>query len=151
MTLRTSLIALKKSEDWWACWLGISLFAINLVGIIDAVPKPTTWFINPFDALSIDALLSYLMLMVILAILFSLGVRFMGGKPSSYVPAFILFSILGMVAQVISKQYFVGTYGLEYVLWALIMGLVISNTVGLPAFLKPAIRTELYIKTGLVL
>lgn len=151
MTLRTSLIALKKSEDWWACWLGISLFAINLVGIIDAVPKPTTWFINPFDALSIDALLSYLMLMVILAILFSLGVRFMGGKPSSYVPAFILFSILGLVAQVISKQYFVGTYGLEYVLWALIMGLVISNTVGLPAFLKPAIRTELYIKTGLVL
>jgi len=151
MTLKTSLIAMKKSEDWWACWLGISLFAISLLGIIDTVPKPKTWLINPFEGLSIDALLSYLVLMVILAVLFSIGVRFMAGKPSSYLPAFVVFSILGLVAQVISKQYFVGTYGLEYVLWALVIGLVISNTVGLPAILKPAIRTELYIKTGLVL
>jgi uncharacterized integral membrane protein (TIGR00698 family) len=44
-----------------------------------------------------------------------------------------------------------GTYGLEYVLWALIIGLVISNTIGVPDFLKPAIRTELFIKIGLVL
>lgn len=151
MTLKTSLIALTKSEDWWACWLGISLFTISLLGIINTVLRPTIWFTNPFKALSIDALLSYLMLMVILAILFSMGIRFMGGKPSSYLPAFALFSMLGLVAQVISKQYFVGIYGLEYVLWALIIGLVISNTVGLPAFLKPAIRTELYMKTGLVL
>jgi uncharacterized integral membrane protein (TIGR00698 family) len=75
----------------------------------------------------------------------------MAGKPFSYLPAFALFSMLGLIAQVISKQYFVGTYGLEYVLWALVIGLMISNTVGLPAFLKPAIRTELYMKTGLVL
>jgi uncharacterized integral membrane protein (TIGR00698 family) len=151
MPLKTSLIALIKSEDWWACWLGISLFTISLLGIINTVPRPTIWLTNPFKAVSIDALLSYLVLTVLLAILFSMGIRFMGGKPFSYLPAFALFSMLGLVAQVISKQYFVGTYGLEYVLWALIIGLVISNTVGLPVFLKPAIRTELYMKTGLVL
>jgi len=151
MPLKTSLIALTKSEDWWACWLGFSLFTISLLGIINTVPRPTIWFTNPFKAVSIDALLSYLVLTVLLAILFSLSIRFMAGKPFSYLPAFALLSMLGLVAQVISKQYFVGTYGLEYVLWALIIGLVISNTVGLPAFLKPAIRTELYMKTGLVL
>src|SRR5690606_623934 len=40
---------------------------------------------------------------------------------------------------------------LEYALWALLAGLIICNTVGTPAFLKPAIATEFYIKTGLVL
>ena len=68
-----------------------------------------------------------------------------------FIPCFFLFSILGLIAQVISKQSFIGTYGLEYVLWALIIGLLISNTIGVPDFLKPAIRTELFIKIGLVL
>lgn len=151
MTMKTSLIALIKSEDWWACWLGISLFTISFLGIISTVPKPTLWFRNPLDSLSTDVLLSYLILMAILSILFSISFRFMAEKLSSFLPAFILFSLLGLAAQIISKQEFVGNYGLEYVLWALVIGLMISNTVGLPAFLKPAVRTELYIKTGLVL
>jgi len=36
-------------------------------------------------------------------------------------------------------------------LWALVLGLIISNTVGTPKFLTPALQTEFYIKTGLVL
>ena len=40
---------------------------------------------------------------------------------------------------------------LEWAFWALIVGLLISNTVGVPEWLKPAIRTEYYIKTGLVI
>jgi uncharacterized integral membrane protein (TIGR00698 family) len=59
--------------------------------------------------------------------------------------------MLGLIAQIISKQSFMGTYGLEYVLWGLIIGLLISNIIGVPNFLKPAIRTELFIKIGLVL
>ncbi len=35
--------------------------------------------------------------------------------------------------------------------WALILGLFISNVIGVPAWLKPAIKTELFIKIGLVL
>ncbi len=42
-------------------------------------------------------------------------------------------------------------YNLEYALWALLVGLVISNTIGVPDWLRPAVLTELYIKTGLVL
>jgi uncharacterized integral membrane protein (TIGR00698 family) len=151
VTLKTSLSPLIKSEDWWACWLAISLFAVSFFGIINIVPKPTIWFTNPFDALSLQALISYLSLLAILLILFSICIRLMAGKLSSFVPAFVLISILGLVAQVASKQVFMDTYGLGYVLWALIIGLVISNTMGLPTFLKPAMRTELYLKTGLVL
>jgi uncharacterized membrane protein YadS len=45
----------------------------------------------------------------------------------------------------------VKTHHLSYALWALLIGLIISNTIGTPAFLRPAVRTEFYIKTGLVL
>ena len=40
---------------------------------------------------------------------------------------------------------------LEWAFWALLIGLLISNTVGTPGWLKPAIKTEFYIKTGLVI
>ena len=40
---------------------------------------------------------------------------------------------------------------LEWAFWALIIGLLIANTVGVPKWLKPAIRTEFFIKTGLVI
>ena len=51
----------------------------------------------------------------------------------------------------VSSQETIKAYGLGYAFWALLVGLLISNTIGTPAGLKPAIRTELYIKIGLVL
>ena len=42
-------------------------------------------------------------------------------------------------------------WGIEYVIFALLLGLLISNTVGVPDWLKPAVQTEFFIKTGLVI
>src|SRR6266540_2608037 len=42
-------------------------------------------------------------------------------------------------------------WGIEYVIFALLLGLLISNTIGVPAWLKPAVQTEFFIKTGLVI
>ena len=58
---------------------------------------------------------------------------------------------LSMLAYVLAEQKVVKYYGLEYALWALLIGLLISNTVGVSGRLRPAVRTELYMKTGLVL
>ncbi len=51
----------------------------------------------------------------------------------------------------LAGQVTVKHFNLEYALWALAVGLLISNTVGVPDWLRPAMLTELYIKTGLVL
>jgi len=59
--------------------------------------------------------------------------------------------LLGVLAQLIAKQEVIRSYGLSYVLWALVIGMVVSNTIGLPKWLKPAIKEGLYIKTGLVI
>jgi uncharacterized integral membrane protein (TIGR00698 family) len=42
-------------------------------------------------------------------------------------------------------------WGIEYVIFALLLGLIISNTIGVPAWLMPAVQTEFFIKTGLVI
>lgn len=42
-------------------------------------------------------------------------------------------------------------WGIEYVIFSLFLGLLISNTIGVPGWLKPAVQTEFFIKTGLVM
>lgn len=82
---------------------------------------------------------------------FSAGVALMGHSVGRFAAAFVGLFLLASLAYVLAGQKVIEHYGLEYVLWALVVGLLISNTVGTPAWLRPAVRTEFYIKTGLVL
>ena len=151
MVSKDSFRSLITSEDWWACWFGIILFAVSSLGIISVAPRPRIWSLNPLEALSLEIIQSCLFFIAILTIIFLIGIKLMDESPAVFLPAFVTLALLGLLAQIISQQSFLKTYGLEYVIWALIIGLIISNTVGLPVFLKSAVRTELYIKTGLVL
>ena len=58
---------------------------------------------------------------------------------------------ISWVAQLLAGNSFVSYLGLEYVIFALAIGLLISNVFGVPRWLQEAVRTEFYIKTGLVL
>ena len=51
---------------------------------------------------------------------------------------------------VISKEAFIHKWGLEYVIFALLIGLIISNVFGVPEVLKAAGQTEFFVKIGLV-
>jgi len=143
--------ALWRSEDWWANWLGFSLFILVYLGIIYDAPRPSLWISNPLSSITGDTLLTVLASMIGLMALFSTGVKAMGGEPRKYVPAFTAIFIIGYIAQIIAAQKTFKTYGFEYVFWALLTGLLIRNLVDLPDWLKHAVKTELYIKTGLVL
>lgn len=84
-------------------------------------------------------------------LLFGAGQLLSGGSLRRFIPAFAAIFLLAVVAYVLAEQETIKYFGLEYPLWALLVGMVISNTVGTPEFLRPALRGELYIKTGLVL
>lgn len=84
-------------------------------------------------------------------ILFGTGVRVMGGSFAKFAAGFVPLFVLACIAYILAAQALVKWANLEYPLWALLVGLSISNTVGTPAFLKSAVKTEFYIKTGLVL
>jgi len=143
--------SLWRSEDWWANWLGFTLFILVYLGIIYDVPRPSLWISNPLSSITTDSLTLVLATMIGLIALFSIGIKAMGGQPKKYVPAFTAIYILGYIAQIIAGQRTLKTYGFEYVFWALFAGILIRNLIGLPGWLNHAVKTELYIKTGLVL
>ena len=91
-----------------------------------------------------------LLTFLVLGILFAIGVKLQGEKVSKFIIAFIALFIISFIVRLVSAEFMLNRY-LEWAFWALLIGLLISNTIGTPDWLKPAIRTEFYIKTGLVI
>jgi uncharacterized membrane protein YadS len=101
---------------------------------------------KPFNRLGYLAALC-----VALAIFFGVGMRAMGHSFAKFARGFVFVFALAVVAYVLAAQSTMKTYGIGYAAWAIIAGLLISNTIGTPKWAKPAVQTEYYIKTGLVL
>ena len=75
------------------------------------------------------------------------------------VPGVLLLGAIGYAGKLLEQN--VGKYAkahhwvfpnIEYVLWAILLGLVISNTVGVPAIFRAGVATyEFWLKVGIVL
>ncbi|MFM7076331.1 MAG: YeiH family protein [Planctomycetaceae bacterium] len=78
------------------------------------------------------------------------GAAVRGQTVRGIVPGAAALALLGGLAYLLSAQKVINHYNLEYPLWALVVGLVIGNTVGVPAWLAPALQGEFLVKTGLV-
>lgn len=145
---RTPFLAL---EDWWAIWLGSLLLAVVARGWVTAVPGVGRWSVSPIEAFGDGRGLGVLALALGLIALTSLAAQVMGGTARLHAIGFLGVFALAVVAYTLAQQAAVRAAGIGYAFWALALGLVISNTVGTPTWIKPALRSELYIKTGLVL
>jgi uncharacterized membrane protein YadS len=100
---------------------------------------------------SLDNVLNAAYIGVAFLILSIIAMLLMGEKALQFVAGFPFVFLIAWAAQFIAGNYTVLFYGLEYVLWCLFLGLLISNTIGIPGWLMQAVRTEYYIKTGLVI
>ena len=74
----------------------------------------------------------------------------MGENVGKFLIGFAGVFVLATIAYLLSAQSTMSQY-LEYAFWALAIGLLVSNTVKTPEWMKPAVKTEYYIKTGLVI
>ncbi len=165
-TERPSLASeMRTSEDWWAIWCASILLTVSFVAVCLAQPeengnlvsplaewiaKPGKWTANPFGVLA-TSLLGLIGAFVAIASVFALAMRVRGKSVAEFLRAFPIVFLLATLAYTMAGQSVVKAYNLEYALWALLVGLIISNTVGTPNFLRPAMLTEFFIKTGLVL
>ena len=121
-----------KSEDWVATIIG----ALILVFVI-LLPSLMT---NNISMSAIIAILSYL------------GYLFMGNKDNGqFLISFIIIFLLAQLASYIANISSIKTIGLESVFFAVLIGLFIRNTIGLPKWMASAVRSEYYIKAGLVI
>jgi uncharacterized membrane protein YadS len=85
------------------------------------------------------------------AIIAAIGVVLIGGRAAAFLVGFPVVFALAWLARVLAGNGVFIDFGVEYVIFALLTGLLVSNTIGVPAWLKPAVQTEFYIKTGLVI
>ena len=86
-----------------------------------------------------------------LAVFFGIGTHFMGRSFKEFFIGFLFVFVIAVLAYLISAQSGIKAAGFGYAAWAIILGLIISNTVGTPKWVMPAVQVEYYIKTGLVL
>jgi len=158
--MNTGVSALWKDEDWWAVWIGFIIIIVSIAQIVPKIPKLAKWTGSPLDAFMIikdgavtgNIFIPLVILMAALAVLTMVAIAFMRTEPvGKYLVGFIGVFILAVISYWIADQANVKYWGLSYALWALLVGLLISNTIGTPGWLKAAAKTELFIKIGLVL
>ena len=90
-------------------------------------------------------------LAIFMAIFFGIGWQIMGKSFGKFVIGFGFVFLIAVLAYVASAQATAKAYGIGYAAWAILFGLIISNTVGTPKWVQEAVQVEYYIKTGLVL
>ena len=121
-----------RNEDWVATLIGA--FILVLVILVPSV-------------MTVKLYLS-----LIIALLTYLGYLFMGNKDKGqYLISFAVIYVLAQLASYLSSLAPIKIIGLESVFFAVLIGLFIRNTVGLPKWLEPAVRSEYFIKAGLVI
>ena len=152
-------------EDWQAIWIGFIIIILACVAVLTkafdlSAVKFSTWAVGEAAATKAVPLAEQLgawafwrkliVTVLVLGILFTIGVKLQGQSVKKYIPAFLGLFVIALVVRFVSAEFTLNRY-LEWAFWALLIGLLISNTVGVPDWLKPAIKTEFYIKTGLVI
>jgi len=117
------------SEDWLSVVVGAALIALVLAG---------SRLTNPLQV-------GLLVLIPLTA-----GAAVLGARLLRFLPGALLVAALAWLAQAIAALPAVSAWSLEYVVFALAIGLIVNHTVPVPEWLREAVRTEYYIKTGLV-
>lgn len=121
-----------KSEDWVSTIIGAVL-------LLFVVLMPT-FMQNKFFLFAVIGLLAYA------------GYWFMGNKDKGgFLLSFAVIFALAWLAGYIASIAGVKRLGLESVFFAVAIGLLIRNTIGLPRWMAGAVRSEYYIKAGLVI
>jgi uncharacterized integral membrane protein (TIGR00698 family) len=90
-------------------------------------------------------------LFICIGLFFTIGILFMDIDTAKFWKGFWFLFVIAVIAMIIGNQETMRKYGFGDVLWAIVLGMLISNTIGAPKFLKEALQTEYFIKTGLVL
>lgn len=90
-------------------------------------------------------------LMVGMGLVFSIGIGFMKQSVPQFLLGFIGLFIFSVFANTMGNQTDMRYFGISTEAWAILLGMLIANTVGTPKWIKPALQVEFYIKTGLVL
>jgi uncharacterized integral membrane protein (TIGR00698 family) len=145
-------------EDWWAVWLGLGILftayvfylsgsSMSWIAVAPSKWSTPTQLAGQFSANAVR----YLALLIALLVLFTIVVSFIGQRPKAFIASFVFVFVLSTIIYFLGSWDQASRYNLEPPLVALLLGLIISNLIGLPRWLDAGFRVEFYIKLGIVL
>ncbi len=147
------------NEDWMAVIAGFVIIALTILiyqwvpSLPDLFKPKDKWtgvdFLTGF--LSRPNLLRIVYIFVFFAVIAWLGIKLSGKTTSRFLGGFAVIALLAILAQVISTHTSMKAMSLETVFFSILIGLLISNTVKVPDWLRQSVQSEFYIKIGLVL
>jgi hypothetical protein len=152
-------------EDWWPCWIGLFLFALVSTAVRLNIPAAhfQPWTSNPFDALKSIGNLDLLILLPLQGLLVFLALWAVDAKDwNQFYKGFLVIESLSLLSKWLASQKNVKSASLGDSIWAILFGAMLRNAMAgaplpdgrskpLPAWLKVAQQTELYIAISLVL
>jgi len=147
-----------KTEDWWSVWLGLGIVIVAIVALWMGT-SIKGWAVLPskitsFSSVGADLAKNaggYLTIFLVLGVVFCISMKLMGHKLKNFIPGFIIMFVGSLLIFYVAGTKFMNDYNIEAPLLALIIGLIISNVIKIPEWMKTSLRTEYYIKTGIVL
>jgi uncharacterized membrane protein YadS len=160
-TITINWSSLYKKEDWWAVWIGLTIFALSLpsyfgVYILGWIPvaKPWTDITQALSTKVFDPWVGLLASFVFLALIMLPVNRFNGVKSKDWFKGFFVIFLSAWIIWLLSNYSpivkVIGSAEVGYVI-ALLAGIAITNLLRIPSWLKDSARGELFIKTAIVL
>ena len=149
-----------KKEDSWAIVIGLGLVIATTVLFLAGGSAITAYFSFGVKGWTTPADLATqlpgkipgaLGLYLLLAAVLGTGARSLGYHVQRYLAGFTVLYLLAIAVLIVSAHSAAKSAQLEGPLVALLIGLVIGNAAHLPAWFNEALRTEYYVKTGIVL
>jgi uncharacterized integral membrane protein (TIGR00698 family) len=161
MAVHQSQLPLLKREDTWAIIIALGLtLLITLTyltggfGLFKSMavsfPRWSDDFSKVTGALSQKAG-GIITLFVFFLLAFTAGAAVMGRNVKRYLAGFALLFVISLVVTILGSNKLMKTWQLETPLLALVLGILVSNTMKLPVWFQEALCTEYYVKTGIVL
>ncbi len=147
-----------RHEDWWAIWIGLGLIVVAValfasggsIKWIAVAPQKWSHWSDLAGQLRAHGP-QYAALFVLWSVLFGIAAGALGFQPARFVLSFLFIYLAAMALYFLGQWDQASHYNLEPPLVALALGLLISNTVGVPKWSEAGLRVEFYIKTGIVL
>jgi len=154
-TPRTGLFS---NEDWWSVWIGLAVIVVawalfaNGSSLKWLAVAPAKWKTLAETGQGIASHWpNYLALFATFALFFGTALALLGQSLSRFLPSFAILFVVSLLIFTASAWSEAARYNLEAPLIALLLGLLVSNTVTLPEWFQSGLRVEFYIKVGIVL
>lgn len=149
-----------KKEDGWSIVIGIGFIVVasvlfllgadNILALFSAsAPKWAT--LGELVQKLPSKLPNFILLYMLFAGLLTLGAKSLGLNASRFFKGFTALYWFTSLILILSNNETLKSWQLESPLLALFIGLIVGNFVKLPAWFSESLRTEYYVKTGIVL